>query len=276
MRVLRVCVLVVAIAALVGFRAEPSAAAASSGCAALQAAPTADISFVVTFDDTYYAGETIGAVLPGGSFGNGSGRLTVNSVVVATVPTSGGTLSYVIPSTGVYDVEFQPDFEDSDSIFDYFCNAPVVPPGPCDGGAIPKGYKVLKGTKFDDHLYAGSGNTILFGYEGNDWLWGSSGDDILCGGPGSDHISGGSGKDYARGGDGNDFISGDSGDDKLYGDGGNDKIAAESGDDLLVGGPGTDVMDGGNGTDTGVDPDPDSRFFSIEHQQQEEPPPPGG
>ena len=274
-RVMRVVVFVLSTSAwIAGFGISTASAATSSGCAALQAAPTADISFVVTFNDTYNAGETIGAVLPGGSFGNGTGRLTVNSVVVATVPSSGGTLSYVIPSTGVYNVQFQPDSGDSDAIFDYFCNAPIVPPGPCDGGAIPKGYKVIKGTNFDDHLYAGSGNTIMFGYAGNDWLWGGSGDDIICGGPGNDHISGGSGKDFVSGGDGNDWIIGDSGDDTLHGDGGNDKIAGATGNDLLVGGPGTDVMDGGVGTDTGVDPDPDSKFFSIEHQQQEEQPPP--
>jgi Ca2+-binding RTX toxin-like protein len=263
-RILRVVVFVLASAVWFGGFAiggAPSADAESTGCAAINALPNQNLSFVKSDDYDLATGETIGAVVAQNQAG---AHMVVDSVEVSTVGNAGGTLSYVIPADGNYNVAFAPLGVDTDADFDFFCTPAPPPTGPCDGGPAPKGYYVITGTPGADRLYAGPYKTVVLGLGGNDVLYGGAAADILCGGPGNDKLNGGSAGDYIEGNDGMDWIDGSSGHDRLFGNAGDDYIEGNSGDDFADGGTGQDRVGGGPGTDTGTDPDANTRFVSIE------------
>jgi Ca2+-binding RTX toxin-like protein len=76
----------------------------------------------------------------------------------------------------------------------------------------------------NDTIYAGSGETTVYGGKGNDVIYGGTGDDVLHGNSGNDTIYAGSGNTV------------------LYGDSGNNILYAGSGHDTLYGGSGTNVF----------------------------------
>ncbi|MDA1054938.1 MAG: calcium-binding protein, partial [Planctomycetota bacterium] len=84
---------------------------------------------------------------------------------------------------------------------------------------------------YNDSIFAGAGDDVVFGQLGNDRLSGGEGADLLVGGVGNDEL---------RGDAGMDVLDGGAGDDRLFG--GDDT-------DVLVGGPGEDYFDGGAGRD---------------------------
>lgn len=76
----------------------------------------------------------------------------------------------------------------------------------------------IKGTEFDDIIYANAGNdTVNAGY-GDDTIYGGSGFDSLYGENGNDTLIGGTGNDYLEGGAGNDTYTYNVGDglDTIY------------------------------------------------------------
>jgi Ca2+-binding RTX toxin-like protein len=116
----------------------------------------------------------------------------------------------------------------------------------------------IAGTRVDDVLVAGVGDTVIRALDGNDRVRGMGGDDALYGDAGSDTLAAGGGDDLGLGGSGNDVIIGQSGDDQLYGGSGNDAltggadadfVSGGSGNDTLTGGASRDVLFGGTGAD---------------------------
>ncbi len=81
-------------------------------------------------------------------------------------------------------------------------------------------------------MYAGSGDTTMYGAQGRT---------IMVGGTGDDHLYGRSGNDYLNGGAGDDFI---------YVSRGKNILTGGDGDNTIIGGTGTDAITGGNGDNT--------------------------
>ncbi|KAM3113150.1 DUF4347 domain-containing protein, partial [Phormidesmis sp. 146-33] len=153
------------------------------------------------------------------------------------------------------------------------------------GTAIPP----RVGSEGNDRLFAGLGQTRLYGQAGDDlltaettidlvrtgfaFLYGGEGDDELVGGSSNDFLYGGAGRDdlFGNGGrdllygdrtsetsidltrfdpnNSGDFLSGGEGDDVLYGELGNDVLEGRNGRDILYGGVGGDSLSGGAGSD---------------------------
>ena len=145
------------------------------------------------------------------------------------------------------------------------------------------GIENLKGSRFNDALFANDGVNVLVGDDGNDQLKGRGGNDQLLGGAGNDNLEGGAGADQIHGGDGYDqasyFLSasgvavdlrnghafgGDAaGDtitsiealagsayfDTLIGNGEANRLIGLNGFDTLRGLGGNDLLYGGNGND---------------------------
>jgi len=107
--------------------------------------------------------------------------------------------------------------------------------------------EVIRGTAFDDRVYAGAGADTFIGGDGSDTL---------------DYAHAASGVRTRLGGDGQgDLVKGDqvfevenlSGsnfDDWLGGDAGANVLSGQGGNDTLEGGAGADLLDGGTGSDT--------------------------
>lgn len=110
-------------------------------------------------------------------------------------------------------------------------------------------YTEYVGTRWDDTIVTGNGDSLVRGDRGDDTIRAGDGDDWLFGGEGDDRISGGGGNDTAFGGDGRDNLGGGDGDDWLFGGDGKDTLSGDAGNDLLVGGDGNDLITGGSGND---------------------------
>lgn len=110
-------------------------------------------------------------------------------------------------------------------------------------------YTEYVGTRWDDNIVTGNGNSLVRGDRGDDTIRAGGGDDWLFGGNGDDRISGGGGNDTALGGDGRDNLGGGDGDDWLFGGDGKDTLSGDAGNDLIVGGDGNDLITGGSGDD---------------------------
>lgn len=111
------------------------------------------------------------------------------------------------------------------------------------------GDSLVRGDRGDDIIHAGDGDDWLFGGKGDDRINGGGGNDTAFGGDGRDNLGGGDGDDWLFGGDGKDTLSGDAGDDLVVGGDGNDLIMGDGGNDLLDGGDGRDTISGGAGND---------------------------
>jgi Ca2+-binding RTX toxin-like protein len=111
------------------------------------------------------------------------------------------------------------------------------------------GDDVIWGMRGDDRVRTGDGNDIVYGGAGDDRISGDDGNDALYGGLGNDYLLGGDGNDRIRGGDGNDELHGGLGNDALSGGDGRDALFGGDGDDLLIGGAGSDYFNGGLGED---------------------------
>lgn len=110
-------------------------------------------------------------------------------------------------------------------------------------------YTEYVGTRWDDTIVTGNGDSLVRGDRGDDVIRAGTGDDWLFGGKGDDRISGGGGNDTAFGGDGRDTLDGGDGDDWLFGGDGRDTLSGDAGNDMLVGGDGNDQIAGGVGND---------------------------
>ncbi|PLP57254.1 hypothetical protein CYK37_21450 [Mesorhizobium loti] len=110
-------------------------------------------------------------------------------------------------------------------------------------------YTEYSGTRWDDTIVTGNGDSLVRGDRGDDTIRAGDGDDWLFGGKGDDRIGGGGGNDTAFGGDGRDNLAGGNGDDWLFGGDGKDTLSGDTGNDLIVGGDGNDLIIGGNGND---------------------------
>lgn len=110
-------------------------------------------------------------------------------------------------------------------------------------------YTEYVGTRRDDTIVTGNGDSLVQGDRGDDAIRAGGGDDWLFGGRGDDRINGGGGNDTAFGGDGRDNLGGGDGDDWLFGGDGKDTLAGDDGNDMIVGGDGNDLITGGNGND---------------------------
>lgn len=145
------------------------------------------------------------------------------------------------------------------------------------------GVEGLRGSNFDDELFAdgganqidgGAGNDRAFALGGNDWLLGRAGDDLLDGGDGNDILLGGDGADTLIGGSGTDrahygdsfaglvadladpsrntgHAAGDvySGIENLQGSIGNDDLRGDAGANAVNGAKGDDLLFGRAGDD---------------------------
>ena len=110
-------------------------------------------------------------------------------------------------------------------------------------------YTEYVGTRCDDTIATGDGDSLVRGNRGDDAIRAGNGDDWLFGGDGDDRISGGGGNDTAFGGDGRDNLGGGDGDDWLFGGDGKDTLSGDIGNDLILGGDGKDILSGGSGGD---------------------------
>lgn len=112
-----------------------------------------------------------------------------------------------------------------------------------------KGSRVDDADNYQDKLWGGEGDDVIYGYAGNDGINGDEGADTLYGGDGEDEIVGGIGNDWIEGGDDIDTLYGRTGDDTIIGNAGDDTLEGEGGADLLCGGADDDVLDGGTHND---------------------------
>ena len=106
-----------------------------------------------------------------------------------------------------------------------------------DGSTVPlsqigltfnqhNGSETIKGTAYDDVIYANGGNDTVNAGNGNDIIFGGDGDDTILGENDDDTITGGKGNDALDGGYGNDTYIYNLGDgfDTIYDTSGTDKI----------------------------------------------------
>lgn len=106
----------------------------------------------------------------------------------------------------------------------------------------------IAGSKANDVIVAGPGNSAIYGGGGNDTICAGGGADTIYGGRGNDAMFGEAGDDAIYGDRGSDQADGGAGSDSIYGEFGNDRLAGGAGDgDTLDGGPGDDSLDGGPG-----------------------------
>lgn len=135
------------------------------------------------------------------------------------------------------------------------------------GGA---GDDLVYGANGFDTLGGGAGDDILRGYDAPDVIYGGAGNDTLLGGAGDAelfHREAGGGytaTEELYGGPGNDQLSGEAGDDKLYGGTGNDMLIGGQGHDTMTGGAGADVFDYSQGMDVITDFNVEEDILSIE------------
>jgi len=90
-----------------------------------------------------------------------------------------------------------------------------------------RGNDTVKGSIYNDSIFAGDGNDSIIAGEGNDTIKGGKGDDTIIGGKGNDTITSKNGKSniYFESGDGNDTVYLESGcRDKIYLNGINSEI----------------------------------------------------
>lgn len=171
------------------------------------------------------AGETVS--LSVSMTGTGSIELLVGADVVGTADSS-GTLSWIVPSAGSYELSVRMTMQANSSVVvGLSCTPPPPPPPSCFGSLA-----TIVGTGGDDVLVGTAGRDVIVGLGGDDVIRGLGGDDLLCGGNGDDLLAGGGGDDRLRGGDGDDTLLG------------------RWGDDFLGGGDGADTANGGLGVDT--------------------------
>jgi Ca2+-binding RTX toxin-like protein len=122
-----------------------------------------------------------------------------------------------------------------------------------DGQDTIKG-SLTNNAYYDEELYGGDGNDVIFGYAGDDIISGDDDDDTIEGGDGNDTINGGANHDEIHGGNGADTIIGDAGDDAIAGGEGDDVLNGGAGDDNVCGDTHVvgDVLEDGDGA-AGVD-----------------------
>ena len=89
-----------------------------------------------------------------------------------------------------------------------------------------EGSENIKGTSYDDIIYANGGDDTIHAGNGDDIIYGGNGNDTILGEAGNDTIIGGAGDDALDGGYGNDTFVYNLGDgfDTIYDASGNDKI----------------------------------------------------
>lgn len=225
-----------------------------------------DLVFGNTGDD-FIQGQRDEDVLVGGSgrdtIKGGSNIDLIIGDFLTDLPLSG----FVAPNLGQDDQPVPDEPSMDDPLGDFIAGLSEVL-----GAPIETAITLLNAfSRFDDALYGGKGNDIVFAGLGSDRAFGGAGEDVLNGMDGRDRLFGGADDDILDGGAGNDIVRGQSGDDVIVTGLGNDTLFGNRGNDrfLVLGEEGAETVDTGNDVIVGFREGEDaidlSAFFQREN-----------